>query len=457
MVRHDLLEATVLSGGPEPLVEYEDPEDQKTQTRLRMMKKLRGEAVVRYIEAQARAECVVEFKLHPGYVFRKCNALSVRLYADGEYIDGVLVQKRTGAQAGFSHQIRGRDFKGKNNKWQTQSLHFGDLSVIDRDRPCDEAEFETWAEAGMLRVGVYQVKVKRVVKAAKSTANQSTEQDVPEEALKGRAADLKTEFADASPTGARRTRRTEQVDPLPLVTFVFKYQSREGLYRDHVIERTPSSPAAMHDVHAVIKDEPMELLQTQGDGELHSQDAKLGNGAQAVSRQSNASDEKDDIQSSEATAATYLRQTFRKIRRDIEAFGSEPGMAPKKLIKHKAAIRRKIETLQDEVLCDDSDDERRGGRGDQGQTQSYLSHTLRKVLRDVDDFDIDQMIDNKKLEKQKAAVMRKFDTLQDEVFKDESDDEKSGSWVKKETPAVVRKSNAATFGRNLLEISDDDD
>jgi hypothetical protein len=388
MVRYGLFNVTVNSPIVGTLQEYDDPNPALA------LKDIEGPAVVKYVEAVDGAEFSVNIKVDAGVKFEECNAMSFDLTADGHWIRAPLMQHGSASQ-GWKRVIEGHIHKNEGQSY-VQKLRFGSLDVVDN---AETASNDPPAPAmGILQLAVTRCQVTSRATRLKSRATKEATLDdvktVSETTLKGQHMDLKATLDAAIPVKNATYYDTEPVGNEPILTVIFKYRTKKGLEHEGVIEREHSvdSPRTMAD-----------SLRTSSSPDQAGVDHKV------KQEQHNDSQEARKIKQEERQGPG------RKRKRSASNAGEGTGS---------------------------------GDIKDRG----FLTEMIKKIRHDVEALNTDNTSTPRKLEKQKATLMRKIDTLKDEVLGDMSDEEDHiDALIKK------RSSKKKQDIRNAMEISDDDD
>lgn len=354
--------------------------------------KIAGPVVIKYVEAVAGEAFVIDFKFYPGVVIQANDTISFDTFADGDLLDGTFaIPERVKDDGSSSHCVDTREFRDEAGNWQKQKFRFGVLNAVEHD--LDQPNCSSLDEMGTIKIVIKHVHVygESSVYGVSDVAARGMALDVPETALKGRTADLRFGFEAPTQTNARKICRIGFVGDLPLVTMIFKYRSRDALQREGIIERSPS---------------PVPLLQ-RDPAELNNNELR---------------ERLAQVEAKEAARAQHIKKEQ-----------VENNNLKRKQPSADNGSARKIKAAADPV---------------------YVAGSIAKVCREIGRFGKESHGTPRKLEKQRAALLRDMEALRTELLGDdseESEDEESDVTV------VEDDHRAKSARKDVLEISDDDE
>ncbi|KPI44201.1 uncharacterized protein AB675_6413 [Cyphellophora attinorum] len=457
MVRHGLFDVTVNSPGLGALQEYDDPNPGLS------LKDVKGPAVVKHIEAVAGAEFSVSVKVEAGFVYEECDAVSFRLEADGERVRSKFMLQNKWGSRGYSREMLGRRIVREDSSQAIQKLHFASLSLVElSDAGLSD---QTSAGLGSLRLTVDR---RRMGLLKKTPATMTTPaamdgiESVSETTIKGRHVDLKTTFGAVLPPKNFDRWSAAVVGNESLLTVVLKYRTKKGLQHEGIIEQVRSTDIS-DDVagsgsgdktmqgRAVQQAEPEQAQQARntgmpGDvatsGSSCSNNIVAGSGVERGVKQ----EEPEQIQTVPSTGNLG----------DVAGPGSGPGSGSGSgaIITNRAGVEHGVKQEGSEQLerkrKRSPADNGTGNSSDDTKDRGYLTELVKKIRIDLEALNTDKNATPGKFENQKAALLRKVATLQDEVIGNVLNEEgTNGTPIKKETA-----------GQNIsdaMEISDDDE
>lgn len=447
MVRHDMFEVAVCSGNEEPLPEYIDPQEQIAVQQLQAKKKINSPVVIRYVEAVSGTNFGVKISVDPGFKFDNFDALGARLHIDGKRMMNMILLEGKFANGGCSVQISATRFKDQNQESQIQRFRFGSLNVLEDAAEYQEKELKRFARVGEIQLAIWRLCVKGRWNQ-ESRPKELLGNNIPEAAIKGRAADLQTHLDPPQPlVTPNEVFTAELVDRQPLLTFMFKYQSRESLYREGILELPSDKDELVDTLRSNISGITSQLDPLVEGSVPHSVKEEPVDNSRA-SRKRSVSEVTRTPKRQCGSTDGYLQGLFHRVHHEVESIVTEEPVTAKGAAKKKAALLSKVELIQDEVQGDAS--------GGDGSLAVFFTETFKKIRHDIEELTSSSTTAPKDSVKRKAALLRKLDALKIEVFEDDvvSDSEKTYSGGAKQV--VQAPPESLDRGREVFEISDED-
>ncbi|EFQ92434.1 hypothetical protein PTT_10464 [Pyrenophora teres f. teres 0-1] len=248
---HPGIKVDIRVGGV-PLVEYDDDDEQVQTSR---------DTLTKYIEATTVAEFVVNLVITPPW---PGTSLLLSVYVDGQNICGQFRQQAIHYK-GQCHQssIEGAKY-GQGNEWFLQKFCFSELAIDDSTAsPITDKLMEDLKGMGTITIKVFRVKHIRGSNNGSLPMSTTTQENVPEKALKGRTLSHQSSLRPAVICPPTTTAEFTYVDPLkkPFAVFNFKYRSRAALKSLLIIPRSPSPvPLEERDINSLTAEESRELI-----------------------------------------------------------------------------------------------------------------------------------------------------------------------------------------------------
>ena len=355
MLRHGLFEITVTSLGIGALPEYDDPNPAKE------LAGLRGPAVVKYIEATAGTGFFLDLTMNPELRFEleHDHCVAFKLEADGRKVSTRSVQmKYIGAQ-GHKARISGRRYLDEEGKWQQQDLIFGALNLVEaRDGQGPEAEgIDT---IGKLSGTVWRRKRIETAEDRRSDepAFPNSQSEISESTLKGQTQDLRTTLTKPVEIKHRNIHASRNIDKQPLLTVIFKYRTKHGLQSGGVIEfeGLPAQSTPRNHQSNVSGVTTSKDLQPSEDTAPRVAVKLEPDARNPLKRKHESEEALVARESANVSSQSYLQESFKKMRREIEEFAINGISSPKRLENQKTGILRKLDFLQGEMLAKGSED-----------------------------------------------------------------------------------------------------
>lgn len=381
MVRHGPFEIKVTSPGISDLPEYDDPNPAPD------LQGIKGPAIVKYIEAVGGAGFEVKYRVHAGFELDEAHCVCFRLSIDGQCFDSVVMESGdyTRSNSSWAQCVDGYEFLSEKSS-HLQKFQFGALSVEEASE-MNSVSITQAHKIGTVRVQLQRGRCFGAHKKGdlRNLMEPTTEvhSKISESAIKGLATDLKTKLAEPVENKRSTWLDVRGISEDPILTVILKYRSHAALIKGGVLS------------------------------EPHASNGRSTNGSSSKGS-ANALTESDNVAA--GSGGVLVR--------------GQKQEAPTKKRKHNR-------------LTDDDDETDR----------AYLKETFKKVRQDMEAIIADKLASPRKLERQKIALFRKFDSLQDEVLGVASDDDEDSSDQKAVAGVKIKKEST---GDDVMEISDDD-
>ncbi|KAI2642263.1 hypothetical protein GGS21DRAFT_297180 [Xylaria nigripes] len=211
---------------------------------------------IKYIECIEGAEFDITVKVHHDYSWGYRNHILVaRIYVDGEYIRGHIIQS---TDYDKTQQCLGPEtYSLTEGTWYRRNLKFAAVKMVD-DAPKERVEKDLKIAKGL---GTIEVRFSRAVSIGPTTSNGISDTgkrdlELAEKSLKGKAISHGTLYGSRE---AVRTPHFIQTLPLPedngsILKLIFLYRSREDLKRELIIPRSPSRSPTLANLSQAERD-----------------------------------------------------------------------------------------------------------------------------------------------------------------------------------------------------------
>ncbi|KAK0514523.1 hypothetical protein JMJ35_003140 [Cladonia borealis] len=204
-------------------------------------------SVSKYVEATSGAQFQIATTAPRSYQFSS-DALLMKIYVDGVYVEGSLLRKKdAGWTRGWDQYHDGpRRFDG--DRWEVKPFKFMEIKAVENElqTPDDTSKYSHIKDLGTINIEFCRRMVlgkgaPRIWKYDKDIGGASA---LTEKQLKGKSLTHGVAFGDVRKIADCATYETRPVDgkDSPVAKFIFKYCSRKALQDLLLIPRTPSPP-----------------------------------------------------------------------------------------------------------------------------------------------------------------------------------------------------------------------